>query len=65
MRHPRAYGTAAHTGAFSESKEIAVVIYENGKKLTTNDSNDPIVLQQTGLHYDLLLLRRLRRKTRL
>ena len=31
MRHPRAYGTAAHTGAFSESKEIAVVIYENGK----------------------------------
>jgi len=34
------------------------------KKMTTNDSNDPIVLQKTGLHYDLLLLRRLRRKTR-
>ena len=33
------------------------------KKKTTNDSNDPIMLQKTGLHYDLLLLRRLRRKT--
>ena len=32
MRHPKAYGTAAHTGAFSDSKGIAVVIYENGKK---------------------------------
>lgn len=66
MRHPRAYGTAAHIGAFSESKGIAVVIYENGHKIwTTNDSNNPIVLQKTGLHYNLLLLRRLRRKTRL